>query len=711
MESLRLLKLTLVPVILCVVIAILAICFLRGFGPSARDVQRIVLISIDTCRADHLGCYGYSRPTTPNIDAVAHEGILFENTIAPVPLTLPSHCSMLTGTIPPYHGVHDNLNHRLANFNVTLAEVLREEGFTCGAVMGAFVLDSQFGLDQGFETYNDRFDKGSDPDAGGQRGAGEVSRYGSKWLEEHADDRFFLFLHYFDPHERYEPPPAFALRFADNLYAGEIAYVDQCIGLVIRKLKDMGIYDSTLIIITGDHGEMLGEHGEQTHGYFVYQSAIKVPLILKLPGQKEPRRVQELVGLIDVLPTVCRLAGVEPPAVVQGQDLGGYFQKTDRPGRERHLFCESLVPTKSGANSLLGLVTERWKYIETTRRELYDLVEDPQEADNLVGKEPERVRVLEERLRGIVAARLRPVARDGRLEPDAASRRRLESLGYIAGAGVSEDFTFDRSKEDPKDLITFHTATLAALTLNREKKYEQARSLCEKLIEERPHAFVPYVALADITMKQQDFPAAVSASRQALEIDPHDGSAHRNLGNALLGAGRLEEAVTHFREALRIIPWDAAAHYNLGNALHSQGKLEEAISHYREALRLRPYFSVGHCNLGMVLYSQGKLEEAISHYREAVRQKPEYAEKYNNLGYALMSQGKIEEAISHYRQALRLTPGMVKIHVNLGDALVELRRFEDAIGHYDKALRLNPNDPEARERLTRVRTMLGNKSR
>ena len=377
-----------------------AVWFLLRSGQSPKEIRHVLLISIDTCRADYLSCYGYPQQTTPNIDAIAEEGILFENVVTPIPWTLPAHSSMLTGTIPPYHGVHDNYAYRLGQFNVTLAEIMRQNGFQTAAIIGAFVMDSQFGLDQGFETYNDHFDGEVDTTTISQRRAEDVTRYGLKWLEEHHHEPFFLFLHYFDPHDEYVPPEPFASAFRNNLYAGEIAYTDHCIGQVIKKLKQLRLYGSTLIIITGDHGEMLGEHGEPTHSYFIYQSAIKVPLIFKLPGQRKSKNIKGLIGLIDIVPTICSLLGIQPPR--QGQDLSPCLLGKVRPDRERYMYCESLGPTQYKANALFGVVTNRFKYIQTTRPELYDLVQDPHETKDLIKREPQEARNLRDKLAQIL---------------------------------------------------------------------------------------------------------------------------------------------------------------------------------------------------------------------------------------------------------------------------------------------------------------------
>ena len=361
--------------LLLLLAAAVAVCFffVRSLLQS-REIRNIVLISIDTCRADHLSCYGYPRNTTPNIDAVAEEGFLFKNTISPVPQTLPAHTSMLCGTIPTYHGVHDNDGYRVGQSNISIAEILQQKGFVTGAVVSTYILDSLFEIDQGFDSYDDKFEEKPNSLKPPERRGLEASEHANKWLEKQKDEKFFLFLHYYDPHNTYEPPEPFAAEYKDNPYAGEIAYTDYCIGLVLKKLKELKLYDSTLIIITADHGEMRNEHGERTHGYYIYQSAVKVPLIIKLPDQREERRISQTVGLIDIMPTICSLLGFDAPAEIQGIDLSPCFNGEKLSEQQRYLYCESLYPTRYNANPLLGVVTERWKYIQTTRPELYDLV-------------------------------------------------------------------------------------------------------------------------------------------------------------------------------------------------------------------------------------------------------------------------------------------------------------------------------------------------
>lgn len=352
-------------------------------GASGGGIRNVVLISLDTTRADRLSCYGYPRPSTPNIDSVAREGVLFDLALTPVPLTLPAHSSMLTGTYPPIHGARGNEGFRLAEYNVTLAETLRDAGYETAAFVGGFPMAALFGLNQGFDTYDDQLGEASNKRHYNERSAGEVSQPAMAWLDRHWKAPFFLFLHYYDPHTPYAPPAAYAAAYPDDLYAGEIAYVDSAVGQVLDKLRRLGRYEDTLIVIAGDHGESLGEHGETTHGYFAYQGTMRVPLIVKPPRGARGRRVEEAVSLVDIVPTVLGQLGLRAPPGVQGSDLGRCLAGKSGPVRRHPLYGESLYPTVFGCSPLHTLTEGRWKYIRAPKPELYDLARDRGETNNL----------------------------------------------------------------------------------------------------------------------------------------------------------------------------------------------------------------------------------------------------------------------------------------------------------------------------------------
>lgn len=562
-------------------------------GSSNKKIRHIVLISIDTCRSDHLSCYGYPRETTPTIDKLANECVVFTDVVTPVPLTLPAHTSMLTGTIPPHHGKHDNMAEILDESCLTLAELLKTRGYRTGAFVSTFILNSRFGLNRGFDVYDDHLGQKDDS----ERRADETNRAAFEWLDQQPRDKpLFLFLHYYDPHDAYQPPEPYASTFKDDLYAGEIAYTDHCIGQVIAKLRALGLYDSSLIVITGDHGEMLGEHGEKTHMFFVYQSALKVPLLFKLPGHHASRKINTLVSIIDIVPTVCDLLEIQSPAGIEGMSLAHCLGKKPAPPEDRHVYCESMYATKYEANSLLGLVTDRWKYIQTTRPELYDLMEDPGESNNLIEAQPHRARILKDRLAQILEETVRQGKPGETTSLDEESLRHLRSLGYVAGGTVKEDFSFDQSKEDPKDLAAFHDTYRTAAEYVKQGNYEQVRILGGVLIQQRPQFYELYDLMADTALKQEDYAGAVPYAEKSLELKPDRFKVHFNLGVAYSKLDRNDEAAEQFEKVLQLIPQDSpslrderiSTHNRLGLLRARQNQYELAISQFKKTLQLNP---------------------------------------------------------------------------------------------------------------------------
>lgn len=634
-------------------------------GSTGKEPVNIVLVSIDTCRPDHLGCYGYQRKTTPNIDAFAKEGILFENVITPIPNTLPAHCSMLTGTVPPYHGVHDNHNYRLPKSNVTLAEVLREHGYTTAGFVSSFVLDSQFGLDQGFDTYDDDVGEGvGSARVLNERRANAVSAVAGAWLEEHADERFFMFLHYFDPHSPYDPPEPYALRFADNRYAGEIAYVDYHLGKVIEKLKHLGLYDSAMIIVTADHGEGLGEHAETWHGYFIYHSTTKVPLIVKLPGSRKAARVQQTVALIDLFPTILSNVGIQTPSKVQGRDLSAYFTGGNPSGSERYFYSESLVPTKHKCSPLFGLETHEWKYIQASRPELYDLTRDPNETNNVVAMHPRRADSFRERLRTVLTEQTRVIEEDRGLPLDQQSIGRLEALGYVGGA-VQEVFEFDSDKEDPKDFIwVFEKITIATQFLH-QGNFAALRDTCLDILAERWET----------------------------------ARAHEYLGIVAMEEGQREVASDHYHELLRLDPTSAEAHFALGNVAAQEGRLDEAGTYFSEAVRLAEGVDEGSDSLKGTLDRIGRIHPVLFEARL-------------HLADTFWARRMVDEGIDAYRKALELDTLVImseqfqeikgSAYLRLGDLLYRKGRYDEAIEAYQSGLELRPGFPPGERALERA---------
>ena len=527
----------------------------------SQDIRRVILISIDTLRADHLGCYGYSRNTSPNLDALAAQGVRFNHALSPVPITLPAHCSMLTGTTPLHHQVHDNVGFQLSDSATTIAEMLQSNGFTTGAIIGAFPLDSQFGLSQGFDTYNDHIM--ARPGAAMERNAEEVTLLANTWLKTHRDDKFFLFLHYYDPHGFYQPHQEF--RFTSWLpilsekdkYDGEIAYTDYYVGRVMDNLRKLDLYDSTLIILVGDHGESLGEHGESTHMFFIYHSSIHVPLILKLPESSQAITVNDVVGIVDIVPTICQLLGIDPGPDLQGRDLSLYFDPAQPATSDRAVYTESFVPTKYNAQSLLALVTNRYKYIHTTQPELYDLLKDPRETDNVITDHPDAAGALHDRLIHLLAT-AGPADPAGRIQLDRASLERLQALGYV-GDTITANFDFTDEKEDPKDLIDLHELWDTVHTAMAQQQYPQAQKRLRRLIDQRPDFYDPSLDVFARSFANHPDPKLRDADF-AITLALHGAQAtqYRNLENlkaltaVYVSSGRRDEARSIATLALKL---------------------------------------------------------------------------------------------------------------------------------------------------------------
>jgi len=641
-------------------------------GPSTRidAIHNVLLVSIDTCRADHLSCYGCKRPTTPNIDAAAHDGAIFKMAMTPVPLTTPAHCSMLTGTYPPTHGVHLNSYYeRLANSNVTLAKTMRDAGYQTAAFVGGFTLDARFGLNQGFDTYDGHFGEKGKKGLDERRDAEKVTGPALAWLDEHAKRPFFLFLHFYDAHAPYAPHPTETAPYDDDPYAGEIAYIDRNIGQVLDRLRTLGVYDNTLLIITGDHGEGLGEHGEMKHGYFIYQSTLHVPLVVRAPRCGHGIRVDGNVSLIDIVPTVLDLVGLKTPARVAGVSLRAALEGGPAPERRQPVYAESLDAATFECSPLHGIVEGGWKYILAPRPELYDLSQDPGERTDLIGKEPQ----VAQRLRGRLEAMLKeletaaPPRVASNVDPEAI--KRLESLGYVGGGATPPASVLDTTREDPKDFLPVYQRIDKAMTLFfADHPGEEAKNEFLEIAAIRPGLIMAHQFLGDIAMDEHRPADAVvqyakivamlgdgkDPSKQRFGVNEDLAKAHIRFGMALWEAGKPPEAIAHYRKALEVNPDFVEAHINLGLALARGGQIEEAIGHYRKALEIEPENVEAHNNLGLAFFRRGQVDEAIPHYRKALEINPDFAEAHYNFGVALAGRGQVDEAVGHYRTALGL---------------------------------------------------------
>jgi tetratricopeptide (TPR) repeat protein len=437
---------------------------------------------------------------------------------------------------------------------------------------------------------------------------------------------------------------------------------------------------------------MLGEHGELNHGFFVYESALRVPLVMRVPRAKAPpRQIDQPVSLIDILPTVAGLLGIPVPREAQGVDLAPLLTGGGPRDAGRPLYAETVTPTRYyGTSSLLAVIADGWKYIETARPELYDLRQDPAETANLVERDPSRAAAMGKGLKALLTRAASTAAGAEAAGLDEEARRRLAALGYISRGDDGAGPRVESGKEDPKDLIGFFRLDQQLSKLVEDKKYPEARALCDQMLRQRPGFADCHLQMARVAASVGETAAALAAATKAVELAPRKAAAQVQLAALLRGKGDLDGAIAHYRTALEIQPDSPETRIQLGYALAKQGQLPQAVESYRRALALAPDSAEAHAYLGSALATQGKLDEAIEHFEQALRTKPDHAELHDWLGAALRERGKPEEALGHFREAVRLDPSLAGAHLNLGRALKQQGKLDEAVQHYRRAIAIDP---------------------
>ena len=572
----------------------------------AAAATNLIIITIDTLRADHLGAYGYKQAHTPTLDKLAHDGVLFSHAYATAPITLTSHASLMTGRYPVGHGARHN-GMRLDLKTPTLADKLGEAGFATAAFIAAYPLDRRFGLIKGFQTYGDRMPPAKNGRAVNERPGREVVDEAIAWLNSHRDRRFFLWVHLFEPHAPYGDPADPRHLPAQARYDEEIAEADRQAGRLIDTLEP--VKTSTVIVAAADHGEAFGEHGEIGHSIFVYDTTLRVPLIIRGPGVPRARTVDDRVALIDVAPTVMRLLGVTP-LDADGIDLGPAFTGSTLPDRD--LYAESFAPLLDfGWSPLHAIRSHHWKYIEAPRAELYDIDHDPNEEREVSQGNQPKTAELHDRLRRQGAMELQTGVS---IDPDA--RARLQALGYAGGG--SGPTTGKRA--DPKD------------------KKEEASQLA-------------LVASGELGGRELE-----RALRAILKSDPDNPQANLRLGYELLDSNRCREAVPHFRSAIASHLPSADAHLGLAACQASQRQFDAAAATLRDAERLEPGNPVVAANLGIVLSDDGHPADAIAPLQRALTIDPDLHRARFNLAIAFARLGRRTEARATAEELLRRLP-------------------------------------------------------
>lgn len=704
-----------------VLASLLGACGGPAAGPAA-GFDHLLLVTFDTTRADRLGAYGHAAAATPVLDRLAAEGVLFERCFAVAPVTLPAHASLLTGLYPFHHGARNNGTHTLPPDVPTLAEALAAQGFATGAVVASVVLDSRYGLDRGFDRYDDDLSGAGRTDHAMLRDtvAGDVARRALAWLDERGDERWFLWVHFFDPHATHQPPPEFAALCPGDPYDGEIAYADAALGRVLAAIERRGQLERTLVAFTADHGESLGEHGEPSHGLFLHDATTHVPLILRHPALAAGARRRGPCSQVDLAPTVLELLGV--PGLSRGDGVSlAAAARGEAESVRGPLYQESMAPRfQHGWAPLRALRGDGFRYVEAPREEFYDLAADPGEVADLAAAQSARLAELRRTLHELLAGG----ERDSRRAPadmSAAERSALDALGYVQSEGAAE--IAGAAAIDPKDRVAAWRDTILAYELVGAKDWAAAEPAVRTLVElspasveahrmlartlrglDRPREALlelraclalpgldaetlllladlerelgeaswrerlagarrleprdptPWVMSGDFARTAGDASAARADYERALALDPDCAAAWRGLGELRLAAGDVAGAEEALAAAVTRDPWSFDAWLAWAAAAEAGGRASDALGRLDGAERALPGAALTEVRRGNLLFRAGRLDEAEAAFRAALMRRPDHFEASYNLGTVLIERGEPAEAAAHFAAAAERRP-------------------------------------------------------
>ena len=681
-------------------------------GEVALDRLNVILVTIDTLRADRLSSYGSEQVSTPHIDRLAREGVRFSNAATTVPFTLPAHSSIMTGTYPPFHGVRENVGYYLDETAPTLAERLSAAGWDTAGFVSAFVLDSRWGIGRGFGRYRDDFQL--DPNKPSVN-VGQVQRDGRDtieeafaWLDEPRDQPFFLWVHLFEPHDPYTPPEPYRSQYPDRPYDAEVAYTDSLVGLLREGLDSRGVLDESVLLLTSDHGEGLGQHGEGFHGYFIYDSTVRVPLILRLPfGDFDERVVDDAVSHVDILPTVLSIVGQKVPAAVQGTDLLPSILGRELES-QREVYTESYYSLYHyNWAPLRSIRTRSEKFIDTTDPELYLLREDENEADNVVLRDRERSRSLRDRLVNYASGLTPSGDRLGKLpDLDTETLAQLRALGYLAGrASTRVDDNDGAPRTDPKERIAVHRAIMEAQSLigrgdeeGAEEYLRAALALDDNIVDANQMLGGIIGRQADIASRQGEPAEARELEQQALELyqralalNPEHQASLLGLATSYWRLGRLEEALVGFHRLQELAPYESNAAIAMSDIYADLDRLPDALRVVEAAAanELAPAWI--HNQHGELLALLGRSRESAVHFQKAIAKNPEIGQAYFNLALTHEEASRVGDAVATYEDAIKHAPYHFRAQFNLGRLYGQLGRPEEHLETWRTAIRSNPS--------------------
>jgi len=667
-------------------------------GRAAAANANILLITLDTTRADRLGSYGYAPARTPRLDGLAAEGVRFARAYCPTPLTLPSHCTILSGLHPVAHGVRNN-GRDLAPGIRTLAEILKGRGFATAAFVSSFSVDSRFGLGRGFDVYDDTFSTQSPlKSANAERRAEDTFARFSGWLDGASGGRFFAWVHFYDPHLPYDPPSPYKEESAGRPYDGEIAYMDRYVGAVLDRLKDKGVLDRTIVFVAGDHGEGLGDKAEVGHGVFLYEETLRVPLILHNRAVfPKPRVVESVVRLADLAPTILETLGLaNESSGMQGRSLVPWAR--GKEDGDLDVLAETLYPRENyGWSELVGLVSGPWKFIQAPKPELYDLVRDPLETDNLFASSADRAGELAKKLEQEIVRLSAGPAAAGRSADSAEVRERLRSLGYVQFASARPG----EAPPDPKDKIGLLRLFQQAQAFEFEQNFAEAERVYGGILAEIPDAPETYVNLALAQARQNGFDRAIATLERGVARLPDSEALLVRLGHTYLVTGRAREALETMEKVLAMNPSNLDALIASAGVLDATGRKDEARAYFERALAVEPENRPLRISYAASLASAGRLREAIAVYEGLIRDFPGEQAFYQFAGIAHSYLGEFDRAIARLRQAVAIRPTAVG-YFNLALAYEKSGDLREAVNYFRLYLENSQGESEANIRKARA---------
>ncbi len=691
-----------------------AIVYMRSTPDPAQSVQRawarhgvdkpnVLLITLDTTRADRLGSYGHAEARTPATDALARAGVRFTQAATPVPLTLPAHASMMTGLYPTYHGVRLNGTTALSQDRTTMAEVFTHAGYQTGAFIGAFVLDSRWGLNQGFGVYDDQFDlhKFRHLDlAGVQRRGDEVMDRALDWLDGHKQGPFFAWVHLYDAHSPYEPPEPLLSDFRNRglagLYDGEIAFADQQVARCISWLQRSGLDQRTVVVVAGDHGEALGSHGEGTHGYFVYDYALHVPLIISAPiDDLRGVRVDEQVSLVDLFPTVLALAGLDVPGRVHGHSLVPLMFGVT-PEHPVYAYGESMTPSvQYGWSPLHCLRSPRYKFVQAPRPELYDLAADPGESHNIFREQQDVARRMGDELTRLMDDTSRDAPAPEAANLDRETLQRLASLGYVGGGSpASKSAATSGTLADPKDRLAAFVEVQRAGELMGRDEYGPAVEALEAALKEDPSMPQARVMLGSCYSEIGRTSDARNQFDSVLKDDPQSIAALIGLANVMLAQGQTADVIALCNRTLSLDDRNTQAYTLLGDVYIGRHEPAKALPYLEKAVQIQPKLTQNQVNLAACLIEVKDFSRAQQMLEAVLSGHPRFPGAQFNLGVLYEEQGRPQEARTAYEVEVANYPSSFKARFNLGKMLAQLEDWPGSIAQMREVVRIAPRRAE-----------------